>query len=385
MVEYISDSNLQVSSEDVVVEAVMKWVNHDLEARVTHFEQVLAHVRLPYCTNVYLYRLINKVFKKQGKLHTDATQKYLDEALGFQMLPDHCHGIISQRTIPRESFTVNRRLFLLGGLTAENSASRSFWYLRGDKPVPWEYITAIPFRNLMFYSVCCFQGNIVLTGGFAGAASRCCQMYNPSAGNWKEKSAMLNGRYNHTSVVNGDGVFVLGGEDNGHTILSSVECLKRNEFSWNNVEPMKKALVNPLAVSFDLSIFVFGGFESDGGNVTGKRASTSTQKYDTTWGEWTFVAEMPEPCEQGGVAVVNERVFLVGGFTRTCMSYKPALDSWTVLTPPSRIHGNAPAIVWKGKLLVGGGKDSNGLATSGVEEYDPESDKWSDFEHSLKS
>ncbi len=69
------------------------------------------------------------------------------------------------------------------------------------------------------------------------------------------------------------------------------------------------------------------------------------------------------------------------------MSYHPNLDVWTVLSHPTLQHGSAPAVVWKGKILLGGGTvdlDEANNPTTVIEEYDPNTDTWAfwDTHHS---
>lgn len=56
---------------------------------------------------------------------------------------------------------------------------------------------------------------------------------------------------------------------------------------------------------------------------------------------------------------------LTGGFSSVCMSYDPAF----------RVHKSPAAVVWNGRILLGG-DDAENQATSIVDEYDPASDKW---------
>ncbi len=114
------------------------------------------------------------------------------------------------------------------------------------------------------------------------------------------------------------------------------------------MEPMLTALFEPLAVSCGHSIYVFGGFRV-GPNMT-------TQEYDAVWGRWTFKADMPvDGCADTDVVALNGHIFLVGGNIGGCFSYNPALDTWSALTDLEDSHISAPAVVWQGKILVGGG------------------------------
>ena len=60
---------------------------------------------------------------------------------------------------------------------------------------------------------------------------------------------------------------------------------------------MKKALANPMAVSFGQSLYVFAGLSG----------AKSNQKYDIVWDEWTFKAEMPQDARKAAAVTVGKR------------------------------------------------------------------------------
>ena len=65
---------------------------------------------------------------------------------------------------------------------------------------------------------------------------------------------------------------------------------------------------------------------------------------------------MPEVCSYGAAVTLNDCIYVVGGHNRTYLKYDPELDNWTQLNRPNEGHGNAPAVVWRGSILVAGGE-----------------------------
>ena len=120
LIEYISDNDLEVPFEDAVFEAVVLWVNHDLENRKLGFQNVMAHVRLPFCTPTYLCHVV----REEPLMEGEVCQGRLEEARMYLMLPDHKHEMSSPRTLPRNSFNLSRRLVVIGGLTKEDKENR---------------------------------------------------------------------------------------------------------------------------------------------------------------------------------------------------------------------------------------------------------------------
>ncbi|MFQ6125369.1 MAG: LamG-like jellyroll fold domain-containing protein [Candidatus Heimdallarchaeota archaeon] len=95
---------------------------------------------------------------------------------------------------------------------------------------------------------------------------------------------------------------------------------------------------------------------------------------------WHPCAPMPTPRADLAVAVVNERIYAIGGFNgiqnlATMEEYNPATDTWRSRAPMPTARGWLAATAVNGKIYVLGGWDgTNYLPT--VEEYDPTTDTW---------
>ena len=118
-------------------------------------------------------------------------------------------------------------------------------------------------------------------------------------------------------------------------------------------------------------IYVMGGNDKSG-------SSLMTQKYNVVSDQWEVKANMPQPCPHGSVAVLHDKIYVVGRHIPSCMSYSPVQDTWNVHTPPQQATRQCAAVVWKGRILLGGGSVKND-----VEEYDCDGDKWSAWQPSL--
>ena len=372
VVEYIADNELSIRNEDPLFDAVKMWLEHHVDQRQDDLCEVISHVRFPFCTTAYLCDVVER-----SPLLT-ANTGFLDEARHYHMLPEKRHEMRGNRFIPRKSFGVTRKLVLVGGLTKGEKENRYCWYLKEDTDT-WDLLAQLPKPNWKFYSICVTQSGICVTGGYHGNVKRECWLFDTGDKKWKSMAAMLDARCKHRTVVVGDSVYVVGGEDDFDRPLSSVERLNsKAKQHWEPIPAMTKSLSDPLVVSLGRYIYVFGGIEDD------DTTSTSTLAFDTVWDTWSQKADMPEACRLGSVATINNKIYIVGGYSLTCMSYEPRSDTWTSLNRPREKHGNAPAVVWKGKILVGGGDLDLNETTSVVEEYNPDRDEWAYWKISLK-
>jgi N-acetylneuraminic acid mutarotase len=148
-------------------------------------------------------------------------------------------------------------------------------------------------------------------------------------------------------------------------LVSSAEIEPRDENtdaaaagSWTSVAPIA---VEPRqehgAVRFDDdTIYIIGGIypETDGTFPT----VTTVQKYLISTNTWTAVAELPIPLNHPNSAVVNGKIYVLGGLTTvsssptfwnatgSCFEYDPTSNIWTTI-------GDLPKGRWTGSAAVG--------------------------------
>ncbi len=105
---------------------------------------------------------------------------------------------------------------------------------------------------------------------------------------------------------------------------------------------------------------------------------------------WTQKADMPTPRYGHSAAVVNDKIYLIGGtasetaslFAAPIMAveeYDPATDTWTrkadMPAPRVLLYGSHPVV--DGKIYVLGSANSGHTAMPRVDVYDPATDTWS--------
>ena len=103
---------------------------------------------------------------------------------------------------------------------------------------------------------------------------------------------------------------------------------------------------------------------------------------------WTTKAPLPEPRANLAVAVLDGKIYAVGGErdgapVATASVYDPATDAWTALPPLPEARTDLAAAGAGGKLYVLGGTTVAGTATARpglatVSVYDPATRQWSD-------
>ena len=374
LVEIIKDDNIHVEDEDLVFESVLDWIRNNPDKRKSSLETILEYVRLPYCTSQYLQQTYDK-----NDISTPKCFKYLQEAYRFQADNAHQHEVFSCRPQPRTHFHVKRRLVVAGGLTCteeDTSVENNVCQFYNDDTSCWETVTEMPPSVGRLYSVCYLGRSLLLTGGTKEDALNECWLCDLATRKWEAMPPLSTARCYHRSVSLGDSVYVVGGKGVGDKVLASVECFNVKRRQWSAMPDLPRAVCGAMVVTYGNKVFVFGGRDEQGVDLC------CTQVLDTTRGQWSTRSDSPEACDLGAAVTLNDVIYVVGGFTRTCLKYIPATDTWTRLSQPRDKHGNAPAVVWRGCVLVAGGGDPK-LRFSVIEHYHPLTDTWSQWKSEL--
>ena len=192
LIEFIKDDDVNVEDENVVFDAVLGWVRHDLDNRKSLLETILEYVRLPYRTRNYLLHM-----KDTYDLLTPKCFRYLHEAMSFQADIVHQHQINSSRTVPRTNFRMKSCLLVVGGKGKDDIKSNSCLYYREDSN-SWKSLTELPQSGV---SVCRVDRGLLLTGGVDDYYVQTqCMLYDLATKKWGTMPPLITGRSNHSSV-----------------------------------------------------------------------------------------------------------------------------------------------------------------------------------------
>jgi N-acetylneuraminic acid mutarotase len=158
---------------------------------------------------------------------------------------------------------------------------------------------------------------------------------------------------------------------------------------WFTMAPMPTARTALAAASVNGKVYAVGGM-----NATGQTFLNTVEVYDSSTNSWSTAASMPAARSLLAAAAVNGKVYAIGGTNistgfplNTVEVYDPNSNSWTTSSPtaggvpgpvapmPTPRQGLAAAVV-NGKVYAIGGVDSVGNVLNIVEVYDPISNSW---------
>ncbi len=322
-------------------EAVVTWVSHDVENRKSRFDSLMENVKLSRCSPSFLRDIVRE-------------EPLMQSMKCLNLLADAALGCGTSQ--PEQADLDYNTLV---AVYADNA-----YILKGGES-EWVSKTSTDGKKLNYCSVCMIGDGIVITGGRSNGNSSQCWEHTVPTMEWIALPDLNVARFDHATVCVGNQVYVLGGW-NGKE-LQSVEYLDEQNGSWQVTCDMPSGLSAHTAVSYKHFIYVFGGIPAQ-----------PPFMLDTVSKKWSRKADMPSDCVLGSSVVYRDRIYVLGGQENCCMSYDPDQDQWKTHSEPAVNHDRASAVVWTDRILLCGGDD-----TTVIEEYNPDTDTWSEWKHRL--
>jgi N-acetylneuraminic acid mutarotase len=148
--------------------------------------------------------------------------------------------------------------------------------------------------------------------------------------------------------------------------------------------PTKRTEVAAAAVAG--KIYVIGGFQEPTlSNLKDLAISQAVEEYDPASDRWSTKAPLPVGLHHAGIGVVKDKLYVIGGFTKSFLSvwhpvdtvyeYDPGADTWTPHRSMPTARGALAVADMGGTLLTIGGYDGENNSAA-VEAYDPAHDTW---------
>ena len=203
--------------------------------------------------------------------------------------------------------------------------------------------------------------------------------FDPRSGRYTEMTPMPQAG-NHVGTFAHDGrVYVLGGFN------SYLQKRAKDRFSawdprtnrWSSLPRLPEPRGAMAVGVIDGRLIVAGGANGAG------KATSRVDGYDFATRRWTRLADMPTAREHTAAGVVGGRLYVLGGRSPgndahvTAERYDAERDRWEGLPPMPEGAGGMDALVHDGRIFtIGGGNDSAGTVTRAVQQFDPDTGRW---------
>ena len=168
--------------------------------------------------------------------------------------------------------------------------------------------------------------------------------------------------------------------DDDSDLVDAVEAYDPLFGAWTQVASLPAARHHHTAAVVDGKIYVVGGiFHDDEGE---KVATGLVEMYDPAADSWQQMAAMPTVRHSHASAVMDGKIYVSGGFTTlgelsdAFEAYDPVTNTWATLASLSEVRVDHASAAFNGKLYVFGGYAPGADRMDLVEVYSPASNSW---------
>ncbi len=221
---------------------------------------------------------------------------------------------------------------------------------------------------------------------------------NSFAGGWEQVTELPTWRMGDAAAAVKGKIYLIGGFDRHENLggraraLSTVDVYDTQTNTWHTAANMPTPRVASQTAVFSNEIYVFGGYDRQGPRGA-FRYKKNVEMYDTATDTWVKKRNMPTLRENFTTAVVNGKIYVIGGrvqdkrlgagaATGLVEVYDPLTNRWEKRADMPTERGETSAVVVDGKIYVIGGytwRMVPGLRerfVSSIEEYNPKTDRW---------
>lgn len=368
VIQIVKDDALNVSSEEDVIEAVMKWSRRrDTDTRKAKLGQIFANLRLGHLSAERLASL-----KEPGSSVADCkiAQKSIDEAMQYKLLHarrQEANSIVSHY---RNCSPTEEVLVIMGGCVSMMPPYKrchdvlAFSFLQQK----WYKLSQLPYDPGIEFATCSYANDIFLTGG--GSKTQTFLKYRADKNKWKIGKPLCQGRRRHVMVALSNAIYVIGGYDHrigeGSRMLSSIEKYDFAEDGWEECANLKLPVSSFSSAVSGEKIYLFGGEKND------KMDTGVIQCFDTTTNECSQVATLSIISKLTKTVTSGRRIFIIF-FSGKIVEYNESNSSCKVLGVVKsfrRIHYGA--VQYRGNIYIVGGENEDTSLTKEMIIFNPE-------------
>lgn len=197
------------------------------------------------------------------------------------------------------------------------------------------------------------------------------RIFRGKSSNGQTRGVMYETIHLFTASVVGDCVYVIGGMDENNSALSSVEVYDPSKGYWETIEPMPNAGRYAFGVcSLGEILYVIGGKDST------RRNTAAVLQFNCASKCWSARAAMPKACSSPAVAVLEGKIYAVGGNNPSpsdaVMVFDPLTNLWSARQAMIHERGSCGLFTADGCLYAVGGS----RVTHSAEKFDPRVSRW---------
>lgn len=246
----------------------------------------------------------------------------------------------------------------------------------------WRTLPAAPGPQMSNQGIAVLNNFVYLIGGDKNTrrfrAETHCWRYDPRHNKWCSIQPLQQQHADHCVCVVGDQIYAIGGRDYSNE-LDSVECYDPRTNTWKYVAPLKREVYGHAGAAVDGKIYITCGRRGPG-------YLRDTSCYDPATNDWTQCAQGPVERAWHCMASVNGRAYVIGGsndehgYRRDVLKvgcFNPVTNCWSLVSPLPAGHGEPGVAVLDTRIYILGGRSHDrGNRMKYVHVYNTETDEW---------
>lgn len=373
----LSSNSLKHCSELELFKATCRWLRLE-EPRMDCAPKLMKSIRFPLMTPQELINYVQTV----DFMRTDNTcVNLLLEASNYQMMPFMQPVMQSDRTAIRSDTT---HLVTLGGVLRQQLVVSKELRMYDEKTQEWKSLAPMDAPRYQ-HGIAVIGNFLYVVGGQSNydtkgkTAVDTVFRFDPRYNKWIQVASLNEKRtFFHLSALKGF-LYAVGGR-NAAGELPTVECYNPRTNEWTYVAKMNEPHYGHAGT-------VYGGVMYISGGITHDTFQKELMCFDPDTDKWTQKAPMTTVRGLHCMCTVGDRLYVIGGnhFRGTsdyddvlsCEYYSPILDQWTPIAAMLRGQSDVGVAVFQNKIYVVGGYSwNNRCMVEIVQKYDPEKDEW---------
>ncbi|XP_031204412.1 kelch-like protein 13 [Mastomys coucha] len=373
----LSSNSLKRCTELDLFKATCRWLRLE-EPRMDVAAKLMKNIRFPLMTPQELINYVQTV----DFMRTDNTcVNLLLEASNYQMMPFMQPVMQSDRTAIRSDTT---HLVTLGGVLRQQLVVSKELRMYNEKTHEWKSLAPMDAPRYQ-HGIAVIGNFLYVVGGQSNydtkgkTAVDTVFRFDPRYNKWIQVASLNEKRtFFHLSALKGF-LYAVGGR-NAAGELPTVECYNPRTNEWTYVAKMNEPHYGHAGT-------VYGGVMYISGGITHDTFQKELMCFDPDTDKWTQKAPMTTVRGLHCMCTVGDRLYVIGGnhFRGTsdyddvlsCEYYSPILDQWTPIASMLRGQSDVGVAVFENKIYVVGGYSwNNRCMVEIVQKYDPEKNEW---------
>lgn len=233
-------------------------------------------------------------------------------------------------------------LYVGGGVDSSSNDSKKFWKRRSDSNL-WKELQDLPLKT-SDHAIIEENDRLFLI------APTETHEYNPNTDTWSSLTAMTNERHNFAATSYDGSIYIFGGTDTNGDVTANTQIYDVTDDSWSQGTDMTQkrrhaSAETALQESGD-EIWVIGGYSGS--------ALVSNEAYDISGDSWSSNANMTTARAKAASGIKNLKMYMIGGNNSGDQSSNERYGNLQTVHHLEKLNGN--------HLLDGSVRKTSGLS-----------------------